>query len=59
MSRPTDAYITELSNRRPIVMEKVNKAQIRVFSHPDNIAGVKLPVFSMESDKQNDGISHM
>merc|ERR1711871_89360 len=40
---------------KPIVMEKVNKAQIRVFSHPDNIAGVKLPVFSMESDKQNDG----
>lgn len=38
-------------------MEKVNKAQIRVFSHPENIAGVKLPVFSMETDKQNDGVS--
>merc|ERR1712166_78078 len=40
---------------KPIVMEKVNKAQIRVLSKPDNIAGVKLPVFSIELGQQNDG----
>jgi V-type H+-transporting ATPase subunit D len=40
---------------KPIVMEKVNKAGIRVNSRPDNIAGVKLPVFEVETIPQNEG----
>ena len=36
-------------------MEKVNKAQVKVASKAENIAGVKLPVFDLQNDGQNDG----
>lgn len=41
---------------RPVVLEKVNKAAVRVKTKPENIAGVKLPVFEICNESGNEGV---
>merc|ERR1712195_327503 len=40
---------------KPVVLEKVNKAGVRVKTKPENIAGVKLPVFEICNESGNEG----